>query len=298
MRSLSAHSAAGRTDLWQLDAFRAPSAVAGGGPASARVTARRRSALSPCGRHFIGRTGCCGRGRDCRCRRSDRPTAGAMPPQDRNYNRPVQHPYPASAEHMWRPDGLYDLVVVMGYNDRPRITGRGSAVFMHVAGAGAKADRGMHRAGAAAPAPAAAGRLAAHSSSKCTADAAYRAKKTARNAEAPGRVWSTPRGRRTLGRRSRAADRITGPRPAVVTTERTRRAARRRGLRPRRTSLTRMPIVNFKTIRITKVARPLHDDGGEHAVHLDRNLGEVALEQTGLAANKLRLRTRPSGWRR
>jgi L,D-peptidoglycan transpeptidase YkuD (ErfK/YbiS/YcfS/YnhG family) len=53
--------------------------------------------------------------------------------EDRNYNRPVRHPYPASAEEMWRADGLYDLVVVMGYNDRPRVKGRGSAVFMHVA---------------------------------------------------------------------------------------------------------------------------------------------------------------------
>lgn len=52
---------------------------------------------------------------------------------DRNYNRAVQHPYPASAERMWRQDRLYDLVVVLGYNDRPRIAGRGSAVFMHVA---------------------------------------------------------------------------------------------------------------------------------------------------------------------
>ena len=54
-------------------------------------------------------------------------------PRDRNYNRPVRHPYPASAEHMWRRDGLYDIVVVLGYNDRPRIAGRGSAVFLHVA---------------------------------------------------------------------------------------------------------------------------------------------------------------------
>jgi len=54
-------------------------------------------------------------------------------PGDRNYTRPVQHPYPASAEEMWRADGLYDLVAVMGYNDRPRVNGRGSAVFMHVA---------------------------------------------------------------------------------------------------------------------------------------------------------------------
>lgn len=57
-------------------------------------------------------------------------------PTDRNYNRPVDHPYPASAERLWRDDGLYDVVLVMDYNDRPRIAGRGSAVFMHVAGPG------------------------------------------------------------------------------------------------------------------------------------------------------------------
>lgn len=52
---------------------------------------------------------------------------------DRNYNRPVRHPYPASAERLWREDHLYDLVVVIGYNDRPRSRARGSAIFMHVA---------------------------------------------------------------------------------------------------------------------------------------------------------------------
>lgn len=54
-------------------------------------------------------------------------------PADGNYNRPVRHPYPASAEHLWREDGLYDLLVVLGYNDLPRVRGRGSAIFMHVA---------------------------------------------------------------------------------------------------------------------------------------------------------------------
>ncbi len=53
-------------------------------------------------------------------------------PADRNYNRPVVLPYGASAEEMWRKDGLYDLVIVLGHNDRPRIRGLGSAVFMHV----------------------------------------------------------------------------------------------------------------------------------------------------------------------
>lgn len=54
-------------------------------------------------------------------------------PTDRNYNRHVSWPYSASAEHLWREDGLYDLVVVLGYNDAPRRRNRGSAIFMHIA---------------------------------------------------------------------------------------------------------------------------------------------------------------------
>jgi len=52
---------------------------------------------------------------------------------DRNYNRPVQHPYPASAETMWRADHLYDVVLILGHNHRPRIQRAGSAIFMHLA---------------------------------------------------------------------------------------------------------------------------------------------------------------------
>ena len=51
---------------------------------------------------------------------------------DRNYNRPVRHPYPASAERLWRDDHLYDVIVVLGYNDRPRRRGMGSAIFFHL----------------------------------------------------------------------------------------------------------------------------------------------------------------------
>jgi L,D-peptidoglycan transpeptidase YkuD (ErfK/YbiS/YcfS/YnhG family) len=54
-------------------------------------------------------------------------------PADPNYNRMVRHPYPASAERLWRKDAIYDLIVVVGYNDQPVIPGRGSAIFLHVA---------------------------------------------------------------------------------------------------------------------------------------------------------------------
>ena len=54
-------------------------------------------------------------------------------PKDPRYNTLVSLPYPAHYEAMWRADGLYDLVVPIGYNtDRP-LPGRGSAIFLHVA---------------------------------------------------------------------------------------------------------------------------------------------------------------------
>jgi len=55
-------------------------------------------------------------------------------PADRNYNRLVKHPYPASAERLWRTDRLYDVLIVLDYNERPRVRGGGSAIFVHVAG--------------------------------------------------------------------------------------------------------------------------------------------------------------------
>ena len=50
---------------------------------------------------------------------------------DPAYNRPVRRPYPASHEAMWREDGLYDLILVLGHNDDPPEPGLGSAIFLH-----------------------------------------------------------------------------------------------------------------------------------------------------------------------
>ncbi len=52
-------------------------------------------------------------------------------PADPAYNRPVSHPHAFSAEHLWRDDGLYDVIVPLGYNDAPPVPGRGSAIFLH-----------------------------------------------------------------------------------------------------------------------------------------------------------------------
>ena len=52
---------------------------------------------------------------------------------DRNYNRQVRLPSPCSHETLTRADDVYDLIVVLDHNSRPRVHGHGSAVFMHIA---------------------------------------------------------------------------------------------------------------------------------------------------------------------
>jgi L,D-peptidoglycan transpeptidase YkuD (ErfK/YbiS/YcfS/YnhG family) len=54
-------------------------------------------------------------------------------PSDPAYNRLVKLPYGAGAETLWREDGLYDLLAVIGHNDDPPQSGAGSAIFLHVA---------------------------------------------------------------------------------------------------------------------------------------------------------------------
>jgi L,D-peptidoglycan transpeptidase YkuD (ErfK/YbiS/YcfS/YnhG family) len=54
-------------------------------------------------------------------------------PADRRYNRPVRRAPGEPGDRLMREDGLYDLIIEIDHNDRPRIAGRGSAVFIHVA---------------------------------------------------------------------------------------------------------------------------------------------------------------------
>lgn len=54
-------------------------------------------------------------------------------PADRSYNQPVRLPYDGRHEELWRPDPLYDLIGILGWNDAPPIRNRGSAIFLHVA---------------------------------------------------------------------------------------------------------------------------------------------------------------------
>jgi len=60
-------------------------------------------------------------------------SAWCVDPDDDGYNQPVTLPYDVASESLWREDGIYDIIVVLGYNDRPIIPGCGSAIFLHVA---------------------------------------------------------------------------------------------------------------------------------------------------------------------
>ncbi|MFT8471193.1 L,D-transpeptidase family protein [Acetobacter persici] len=53
-------------------------------------------------------------------------------PESSDYNHFVRLPHPARHEQLWREDHVYDLIVVIGYNDNPAVPGRGSAIFMHL----------------------------------------------------------------------------------------------------------------------------------------------------------------------
>ena len=52
---------------------------------------------------------------------------------DRRYNRPFQRADGDGGDRLWRDDQLYDFVIEINHNVRPRVAGRGSAVFVHVA---------------------------------------------------------------------------------------------------------------------------------------------------------------------
>jgi len=121
--------------LVALGALRFPCALGRGG---CRARKREGDGATPIGRWRVGaihyRPDRTRRPRTAFPVRAIAPNDGWCDAQaDRNYNRPVRHPYAASAERLWRSDALYDVMAVLDYNDRPRVKGRGSAIFVHVA---------------------------------------------------------------------------------------------------------------------------------------------------------------------
>jgi L,D-peptidoglycan transpeptidase YkuD (ErfK/YbiS/YcfS/YnhG family) len=63
-------------------------------------------------------------------------------PADRHYNRPIRIGRAHHGDRLKRDDHLYDFVVEIDHNTRPRVAGRGSAVFLHLARANFAATAG------------------------------------------------------------------------------------------------------------------------------------------------------------
>jgi L,D-peptidoglycan transpeptidase YkuD (ErfK/YbiS/YcfS/YnhG family) len=54
-------------------------------------------------------------------------------PSSRHYNQPVHLDHGSGGDRLSRDDHLYDFIVEIDHNNLPRIAGRGSAVFLHLA---------------------------------------------------------------------------------------------------------------------------------------------------------------------
>lgn len=54
-------------------------------------------------------------------------------PSSRHYNRPVRLERNRHGDRLTREDCLYDFIVEIDHNTSPRVAGRGSAVFLHLA---------------------------------------------------------------------------------------------------------------------------------------------------------------------
>ncbi|MGO9630212.1 MAG: L,D-transpeptidase family protein [Xanthobacteraceae bacterium] len=66
-------------------------------------------------------------------RRIGQADAWCEDPKDRRYNHPFRRSAIEPGDRLWREDPLYDLIIEIDHNRRPRVAGRGSAVFVHVA---------------------------------------------------------------------------------------------------------------------------------------------------------------------
>nr|WP_041755958.1 L,D-transpeptidase family protein [Bradyrhizobium sp. ORS 278] len=54
-------------------------------------------------------------------------------PADRHYNQPIRLRGDQPGDRLARQDHLYDFIIEIDHNTRPRVPGRGSAVFLHLA---------------------------------------------------------------------------------------------------------------------------------------------------------------------
>ena len=53
-------------------------------------------------------------------------------PKNKNYNKIYINKKMSETEILWRKDSLYNIIIVIGYNDQPVKKGKGSAIFLHL----------------------------------------------------------------------------------------------------------------------------------------------------------------------
>ncbi len=53
--------------------------------------------------------------------------------KSKHYNKLIKFPFKFTAEKLYLNDNIYDVIVVLGYNQRPVKKNKGSAIFLHLA---------------------------------------------------------------------------------------------------------------------------------------------------------------------
>ena len=101
-------------------------------PSGKAITRHRRESFG-FSLAFFGRIESRGPHGLCRCGRSGQSDGWCDDPGARPTTGSVSLPCRGCHEKLWRADRLYDLVIVLDYNIRPRRKNRGSAIFLHCA---------------------------------------------------------------------------------------------------------------------------------------------------------------------
>jgi L,D-peptidoglycan transpeptidase YkuD (ErfK/YbiS/YcfS/YnhG family) len=63
-------------------------------------------------------------------------------PNSRYYNKLIRFPFKYRAEKLYIKENIYDAILVINYNTKPIIKGKGSAIFLHIAKKNYKPTKG------------------------------------------------------------------------------------------------------------------------------------------------------------
>ena len=63
-------------------------------------------------------------------------------PKSNYYNKLIKYPFKYSSEKLYKKNNTYDIILVINYNLNPTISGKGSAIFLHIATKNYKPTKG------------------------------------------------------------------------------------------------------------------------------------------------------------